>query len=406
MSDRDALVLTLVRGLEHAATALDVVNEATRRDIGALLSPKARRLLAALSAPTDAAAPRGDAAEAIEEPKPSIKTMKEIIRSAGLATADLFDRADIEARYAEAMARLDEAERLKAQPKKRRHIAESSDDDDARPRTASGLQAFPEDVLGAIIAFVDLPMRFTCVVACGAMRDAAARLSPRLEHALVLRRYPMLATIGSSPTAAPAPRDLLRAYERIFRHRRSARPRPTTTLDDYTLSLELDLTQAVPPPEGVRRRSLWIGTGAFSGDDEATFEFTVPDDLFATLTAELHKGWDLEAKVMVSRRTGGGRVQMANLFDGGVEEYGNQEVIFDWTIVPHDRRNKALHWLNPAGFAVTDNYLWNVPKLLLTWPVWTPKLKADFMMRNEDGLVGMSRSEACMTLEHYVEWSK
>ena len=109
---------------------------------------------------------------------------------------------------------------------------------------------------------------------------------------------------------------------------------------------------------------------------------------------------------MVSRRTGGGRVQMANLFDGGVEEYGNQEVIFDWTIVPHDRRNKALHWLNPAGFAVTDNYLWNVPKLLLTWPVWTPKLKADFMMRNEDGLVGMSRSEACMTLEHYVEWSK
>ena len=45
------------------------------------------------------------------EPKPSIKTMKEIIRSAGLATADLFDRAGIEARYAEAMARLDEAER-------------------------------------------------------------------------------------------------------------------------------------------------------------------------------------------------------------------------------------------------------------------------------------------------------
>ena len=162
----------------------------------------------------------------------------------------------------------------------------------------------------------------------------------------------------------------------------------------------------MPPPEGVRRRSLWIGTGTFSGDDEATFEFTVPDDLFATITADLHRGWEMEAKVMVSRRTGGGRVQIANLFDGGVEEYGNQEVIFDWSIVPHDRRNKALHWLNPAGFAVTDNYLWNVPKLFLTWPVWTPKLKAEFMMRNENGLVGMSRSEACMTLEHYVEWSK
>ena len=377
MSDRDALVLTLVRGLEHAATALDVVNDATRREVGALLSPKARQLLAALTAaPTDAAAPLGDAAEAIEASDPQPKRQK---ASASKPTG---------------------------KPKKRRHVAESSDDDDARPRTASGLQAFPEDVLGAIIAFVDLPMRFTCVVACGAMRDAAARLSPRLEHALVIRRYPMLATIGSSPTAAPAPRDLLRAYERIFRHRRSARPRPTTTLDDYTLSLELDVTPTVPPPEGVRRRSLWIGTGTFSGDDEATFEFTVPDDLFATITAELHKGWEMEAKVMVSRRTGGGRVQIANLFDGGVEEYGNQEVIFDWSIIPHNRRNKALHWLNPAGFAEPNNYLWNVPKLFLTWPVWTPKLKADFMMRNEDGLVGMSRSEACMTLEHFVEWSK
>ena len=360
----DALVVTLASDLEHAATALDVVDDEARQHIASLLSPKARQLLAALTAADHA------------PPPPTAVTAPPIAVAPPSASA----------------------------------LPPTNDSADerptARPRPASGLQAFPEDVLGAIVSFVDLPMRFTCVVACGAMRDAAARLSPRLEHALVLRRYPMLATIGSSPTAAPAPRDLLRAYERIFRHRRSARPRPTTTLDDYTLSLELDVTPTVPPPEGVRRRSLWIGTGTFSGDDEATFEFTVPDDLFATITAELHKGWEMEAKVMVSRRTGGGRVQIANLFDGGVEEYGNQEVIFDWSIIPHNRRNKALHWLNPAGFAEPNNYLWNVPKLFLTWPVWTPKLKADFMMRNEDGLVGMSRSEACMTLEHYVEWSK
>ena len=360
----DALVVTLASDLEHAATALDVVDDEARQHIASLLSPKARQLLAALTAADHA------------PPPPTAVTAPPIAVAPPSASA-LPPTSD-----------------------------PAGERPTARPRPASGLQAFPEDVLGAIVSFVDLPMRFTCVVACGAMRDAAARLSPRLEHALVLRRYPMLATIGSSPTAAPPPRDLLRAYERIFRRRRAARPRPTTTLDNYTLSLELDVTQAVPPPEGVRRRSLWIGTGTFSGDDEATFEFTVPDDLFATMTADLHRGWEMEAKVMVSRRTGGGRVQIANLFDGSVEEYGNQEVIFDWSIVPHDRRNKALHWLNPAGFAVTDNYLWNVPKLFLTWPVWTPKLKADFMMRNENGLVGMSRSEACMTLEHYVEWSK
>ena len=360
----EALVLTLASDLEHAATALDVVDDEARQHIASLLSPKARQLLAALTAADH------------PSPPPTAVTAPPIAAAPPSASA-LPPTSD---------------------PADERPIA--------RPRPASGLQAFPEDVLGAIVSFVDLPMRFTCVVACGAMRDAAARLSPRLEHALVLRRYPMLATIGSSPTAAPAPRDLLRAYERIFRRRRAARPRPTTTLDDYTLSLELDLTQAVPPPEGVRRRSLWIGTGAFSGDDEATFEFTVPDDLFATLTAELHKGWDLEAKVMVSRRTGGGRVQIANLFDGGVEEYRNEEVVFDWSTIPHNRRNKALHWLNPANFADPDNYLWKVPKLFLTWPVSSPKLKAHFMMRDEGGLGGMSRSEACMTLEHFVEWSK
>ena len=396
MSDRDALVLTLVRGLEHAATALNVVNDATRREVSALLSPRARRLLAALTAaPTEAAAPLGDAAEAIEASDPQPKRQK--------ASASKPTGKPVEVT----------GEWLKAQPKKRRHIAESSDDDDARPRTASGLQAFPEDVLGAIIAFVDLPMRFTCVVACGAMRDAAARLSPRLEHALVLRRYPMLATIGSSPTAAPAPRDLLRAYERIFRRRRSARPRPTTTLDDYTLTLELDVRQghrlkdAPPQHLGYERMSeLWIATGTFSGDDEPTFEFTVPSTFEDVTSRDDYSSWVVTAKVMVSRRTGGGRVQIAMLFDGGGEEYGDEVLAFDWSTIPHNRRNKALHWLNPPNFAEPDSYIWRVPQLFLTWPCRSPKLKAHFMMRDENGLGGMSLSEACMTLEHFVEWSK
>ncbi len=78
----------------------------------------------------DAAAP---AAMEAEPTKVSVKTMKETIRSAGLPTADLLEKRDIEARYAEALTRLDEAERLKNQPKKRRQIPESSDDDDDSP---------------------------------------------------------------------------------------------------------------------------------------------------------------------------------------------------------------------------------------------------------------------------------
>ena len=157
----DELFLTLASRLEHAATALDVVDDEARRHIASLLSPKARQLLAALTAADHPSQPpTAVTAPPIAVAPPSASALPPTSDPAGERPT-------------------------------------------ARPRPASGLQAFPEDVLGAIVSFVDLPMRFTCVVACGAMRDAAARLSPRLEHALVLRRYPMLATIGSSPTAAP-----------------------------------------------------------------------------------------------------------------------------------------------------------------------------------------------------------
>ena len=379
MSDRDALVLTLVRGLEHAATALDVVNDATRREVGALLSPKARQLLAALTAaPTDAAAPLGDAAEAIEASDPQPKRQK---ASASKPTG---------------------------KPKKRRHVAESSDDDDARPRTASGLQAFPEDVLGAIIAFVDLPMRFTCVVACGAMRDAAAKLSPRLEHALVLRRYPMLATTGSTPTDAQPPRELLRTYKRYFRStRRFALPLPITTLDEYTFSLELDVNQALPTAEGAqqrfRRRSVWIGTGTLSADDSPAFSFSVPNDVYEKVDDYMDRGWHLKAKVMASRQVSGGRVQIAKLFYGGVDDMDYGGVYFSWEIIPYNRRNKALDWLLRIH---GDHELDVEPQLALYWNLTRREVRARFAFMTPDDRGDMSLSDACMTLEHFVEWSK
>ena len=101
-----------------------------------------------------------------------------------------------------------------------------------RPRTSCAVERFPEDVLGAIIAFVDLPMRFTCVAACSTFRDACARLSPRLEQSLVLKRFPLLATIGLN--GAPAPRELFRTFEDFSRRdARRAPPfrTPTASLD-------------------------------------------------------------------------------------------------------------------------------------------------------------------------------
>ena len=47
---------------------------------------------------------------------PSIKEMKAAITRAGLPTVDLLERPDVDARYAEALARLAEAERLRTSP--------------------------------------------------------------------------------------------------------------------------------------------------------------------------------------------------------------------------------------------------------------------------------------------------
>ncbi len=47
-------------------------------------------------------------------PSKSIKTMKEVIRAAGLGVADLVERSDVEARYEQALARLEEADRRTA----------------------------------------------------------------------------------------------------------------------------------------------------------------------------------------------------------------------------------------------------------------------------------------------------
>ena len=148
--------------------------------------------------------------------------------------------------------------------------AGSSEPAASRARTASGLARFPEDVLGAIIAFVDLPMRFTCVAACSTLRDACARLSPRLEHSLLAKRFPLINTFGSasaleqheqfvqaidaqlgeSDTAAaltalpncfaPAPRDLFRTFKDFEGENTFAvGPQTSVALDAYTLSLEI-----------------------------------------------------------------------------------------------------------------------------------------------------------------------
>ena len=110
------------------------------------------------------------------------------------------------------------------------------------------LADLPEDLLAAIVAFADLEARAAGVAVCRALRSASERLSPRLEYSLVLRRFPLAASIvgAETPTTtnAPSPRGLFRTFanfEALGRDERPPRPQSTVALDDYTFSLEIEL---------------------------------------------------------------------------------------------------------------------------------------------------------------------
>ena len=94
------------------------------------------------------------------EPKLSIKQMKESIRAAGLPTADLLERADIDARYAEAVGRLAEAEQLKTGEK----LAKRARTEPAERDWRATAWASPAAVLDACLddaplALADIPAK-------------------------------------------------------------------------------------------------------------------------------------------------------------------------------------------------------------------------------------------------------
>ena len=381
MTDRDALVLTLIRGLEGATMALDVVDDATRQHIGGLLSPKARRLLAALTAP----APPSPTADATDAPAAA-------------------------------------SEEASEPPEKKPAVFGVP----AAAFVVTGFEDLPEDALGAVASFFDIET-LTCVATCRALRDAAAKLSPRLEHSLVLRRYPLLGTVVKSPEGSPAPGELFSTYTRYFPEgprRRPARPEPTTTLDAYTLSLELELWKRTPAPaqKGRRKRattpqkteikSIWTGAGTFidAGPNNGAYEFDIPAGVYDKAMGFEHREWRLTAKVMASRRVDG-RLQFAKLFKGGIMDVMDDgTIMFDWENVPHSRKNKGLDWQRRTYL---DSEMYVDPQLHLFWSAESShfsrpksKVEARFVFSTEYDDNNMTLSDACLCLEHYVEWSE
>ena len=118
-------------------------------------------------------------------------------------------------------------------------------------------------------------------------------------------------------------------------------------------------------------------------------------------------------KIVATRRDGTGRLQHAKLFDAPDEDGELDSVYFETNCVPAGPT--ALRWKYHAD-ANAD--LWHDPELRVSWtrelnmqdPFGTrrdnapSKIRAAFQWDHPNGSDDMNLSDACLTLEHYVDW--
>ena len=321
--------------------------------------------------------------------------------------------------------------------------AGSSEPAASRARSARGLACFPEDVLGAIIAFVDLPMRFTCVAACSTLRDACARLSPRLEHSLVAKRFPLINTFGSagaleqheqfvqaidaqlgeSDTAAaltalpncfaPAPRDLFRTFKDFEGENTFAvGPQTSVALDAYTLSLEIKARKIESAALGEpwrfngTQKSIYVGTGELQsiGLGNVTYKFTVPEAVRERVV-QLPEGesWSLLATVVASRRGASGRLQFAKIYQEHCSLDESGQLDFDSTEMPLlAGSNPALNFIK---YRADIMELWTDPCFALNY-TGPCTVEGRFRWNTINDSEDMTEHDARCCLEHYAAWSE
>ena len=272
-----------------------------------------------------------------------------------------------------------------------------------RPRSSCGIERFPEDVLGAIIAFVDLPMRFTCVAACSTLRDACARLSPRLEHSLLAARFPLINSFGSA--GAPAPRDLFRTFKDFEGGNTYAvRPKTSIALNAYQLSLEIE-AQKIERAWGTQE-SIYVGTGELQsiGLGNVTYKFTVPEAVRERVVQlPESESWILLATVVASRRGASGKLQYAKLYQENCSLHENGQLDFDSTEMPLlAGSNPALNFIK---FQADNTDMWTDPVLELLHNAGAGSVEARFTWKTPNDIVDMTALDARACLEHYVAWS-
>ena len=173
-----------------------------------------------------------------------------------------------------------------------------------------------------MLSFGDLRARFAAVVACSALRDGHAKLSPEHEYRLLKIRFPMLQVLALSSS----PRKIYEAQRWLERPLRRARTPPAMTA--YTFVLQLELV----PNDAYAGESLCVTTGRL---EDSCLVFEIEDGAWERAD---EKGddqhYDVRATGMATRRSGG-ILECARLFCSFSEGHNHDCYVFEVDDIPY-----------------------------------------------------------------------
>lgn len=277
----------------------------------------------------------------------------------------------------------------------------------------------PDVLLDGIFDYSGLPEVAACAAASVDLRDGLQRNSPALERRLVLRRFPILATIRADAAEEPSPRELFLSQNLLFAPRPVYRPL-NRSINDYVFSVELELQISRQSgqevlDEVVSHESIFVGTGVLNGDPGVTIQFDIPEGVFAR-----NFDWErdeviTEQRVLLRLMASKG-YSRARLGQGFADEYyENGERSHPYIMFYNlgmgmwqHGQEQPLDWLTDVQ---TSNDVYYLPEVEATWE---PKdedesnaslLLVTFRWVNNFNNEGMTEEEVVQALERYATWT-
>ena len=273
--------------------------------------------------------------------------------------------------------------------------------------------SLPDVLLTGIFDYSGLPEVAACAAASVELRDDLKRLSPALERRLVLRRFPILATIRADAAEEPSPRELFLSQNLLFA------PRPvygplSRSINDYVFSVELELQISRQSGQEVvvSHESIFVGTGVLNGDPGVTIQFDIPEGVFDRNFDWDSRDEDITEQRVLLRLMASKGYSRARLGQGFADEYiGVDPCIMFYNLgmgMWQHGQAQPSDWLTDVQ---TSNDVYCLPQVEANWePKDEDESNASLLLvtfrwvdnfNNED----MTKDEVVQALERYATWT-